>query len=362
MMQYTNVVIVRHISTSYANLGGYCKIGKAAFNHCYEVLSSTATLLTTERGCNLLRSGPLSLPPNGISEALRFWEMERWVKGTLRGGRDRQIPSYHSIYFTYWGDLSTSMYSKKIPRGCILTMGEIQERMGVIGRRDMVEGETPGCEHNTPFALLMGWHQEDNKKMLQASFNVTNLDRSIRHYKNCFEMNLLRKENDTEVQGIKAIMGYEPEVHNLVCTIISNGGTVRRYPEPVKEGSLFSASAVDPDGYKFELLQRGATRERICQLMLHVTDITLAIDFYEKALGMQLLTMNRVFNGQVTIGTNDVRRTAEAIAVAIKDIGGQIIEEPGLMPVVKVEMMLFIDPHGWKVTVVNKRDFLRERP
>jgi lactoylglutathione lyase len=69
------------------------------------------------------------------------------------------------------------------------------------------------------------------------------------------------------------------QVQSLVDTIIVNGGKVTGYA--AKDGPSVSASAEDPDGYRFKLLQRGPTPERICQLMLHVTDIGRAIKFYE---------------------------------------------------------------------------------
>lgn len=38
----------------------------------------------------------------------------------------------------------------------------------------------------------------------------------------------------------------------------------------------------DPDGYKFELLERGPTPEPFCQVMLRVGDLDRSIEFYEK--------------------------------------------------------------------------------
>lgn len=47
--------------------------------------------------------------------------------------------------------------------------------------------------------------------------------------------------------------------------------------------------------------------------------------------------------------TNDVRRTTEAVKFAIKDHGGAILEESGIIPVVRIPIMNFMDPDGWTV-------------
>lgn len=44
-----------------------------------------------------------------------------------------------------------------------------------------------------------------------------------------------------------------------------------------------------------------------------------------------------------------MQRTAEAIKLVIKDHGGAILEEPGIIPVVRVPIMTFMDPDGWTV-------------
>ena len=64
--------------------------------------------------------------------------------------------------------------------------------------------------------------------------------------------------------------------------IKAKGGKVTREPGPVKGGSTVIAFIEDPDGYKFELLERGPTPEPLCQLMLRVGDLDRAISFYEK--------------------------------------------------------------------------------
>jgi lactoylglutathione lyase len=57
---------------------------------------------------------------------------------------------------------------------------------------------------------------------------------------------------------------------------------ITREPGPVKGGSTVIAFAQDPDGYMFELIQRGSTPEPLCQVMLRVGDLERSIKFYEK--------------------------------------------------------------------------------
>lgn len=62
----------------------------------------------------------------------------------------------------------------------------------------------------------------------------------------------------------------------------AKGGKVTREPGPVKGGNTVIAFVEDPDGYKFELLERGPTPEPLCQVMLRVGDLDRSIAFYEK--------------------------------------------------------------------------------
>lgn len=64
--------------------------------------------------------------------------------------------------------------------------------------------------------------------------------------------------------------------------IKAKGGKVTREPGPVKGGNTVIAFVEDPDGYKFELLERGPTPEPLCQVMLRVGDLDRSITFYEK--------------------------------------------------------------------------------
>jgi lactoylglutathione lyase len=64
--------------------------------------------------------------------------------------------------------------------------------------------------------------------------------------------------------------------------IRAKGGKITREPGPVKGGKTVIAFVEDPDGYKFELLERGPTPEPLCQVMLRVGDLNRSIEFYEK--------------------------------------------------------------------------------
>jgi lactoylglutathione lyase len=72
------------------------------------------------------------------------------------------------------------------------------------------------------------------------------------------------------------------QVQKVVDLVKAKGGKVTREPGPVKGGNSIIAFVEDPDGYKFELIQRPATREPFCQVMLRVVDLDRAAQFYEK--------------------------------------------------------------------------------
>jgi len=74
------------------------------------------------------------------------------------------------------------------------------------------------------------------------------------------------------------------QVQKVVDLVKAKGGKVTREPGPVKGGKSIIAFVEDPDGYKFELIQRAATPEPFCQVMLRVGDLDQAVQFYEKVL------------------------------------------------------------------------------
>jgi lactoylglutathione lyase len=81
-------------------------------------------------------------------------------------------------------------------------------------------------------------------------------------------------------------------VSKTVELIRAKGGKVTREPGPVKGGKTVIAFVEDPDGYKFEILERPGTPEPLCQVMLRVGDLDRAISFYEKVgSSAQLMTV-----------------------------------------------------------------------
>ncbi|KAF2617027.1 hypothetical protein F2Q68_00040671 [Brassica cretica] len=168
-------------------------------------------------------------------------------------------------------------------------------------------------------ADLLEWPKKDKRRFLHVVYRVGDLDRTIQFYTECFGMNVLRKRDVPEEKYSNAFLGFGPETSNFVVELTYNygvssydigtgfghfaistqdvskmveavrakGGNVTREPGPVKGGGSVIAFVKDPDGYTFELIQRGPTPEPLCQVMLRVGDLDRAIKFYEKV--MQLL-------------------------------------------------------------------------
>ncbi|EEE62896.1 hypothetical protein OsJ_17701 [Oryza sativa Japonica Group] len=258
-----------------------------------------------------------------------------------------------------------------------------------------------------------------------AEAQVIGQDKALNgFYTECLGMKLLRKRDIPEERYTNAFLGYGPEDSHFVVELTYNygvesydigtafghfgiavedvaktvdlikakGGTVTREPGPVKGGKSVIAFIEDPDGYKFELIERGPTPEPLCQVMLRVGDLDHAINFYEKAFGMELLrkrdnpqykytiammgygpedknaVLELTYNygvkeydkgnayAQIAISTDDVYKTAEVI----RQNGGQITREPGPLPGINTKITACTDPDGWKTVFVDNVDFLKE--
>ncbi|CAH8354582.1 unnamed protein product [Eruca vesicaria subsp. sativa] len=118
------------------------------------------------------------------------------------------------------------------------------------------------------------------------------ISRLRRFYTECLGMKLLRKRDIPEEKYTNAFLGYGLEDSHFVMELTyklikAKGGKVTREPGAVKGGKTIIAFMEDPDGYKFELLERGPTPEPLCQVS--VGHLDRAIKFYEKAFGMELL-------------------------------------------------------------------------
>ncbi|CAN4096332.1 unnamed protein product [Withania somnifera] len=271
---------------------------------------------------------------------------------------------------------------------------------------------------------VLEWVKQDKRRMLHVVYRVGDLDRTIKFYTECLGMKLLRKRDIPEERYTNAFLGYGPEDSHFVIELTYNygvdkydigsafghfgisvedvsktvelikakGGKVTREPGAVKGGKTVIAFIEDPDGYKFELLERGPTPEPLCQVMLRVGDLERAINFYENAYGMKLLrtrdnpeykytiamlgygpedtnaVMELTYNygvteydkgnayAQIAIGTDDVYKTAEAIRLC----GGKITREPGPLPGISTKITACLDPDGWKTVFVDNIDFLKE--
>ncbi|PON94632.1 Glyoxalase I [Trema orientale] len=284
---------------------------------------------------------------------------------------------------------------------------------------EAAQAATPTTKEN-----VLEWVKNDKRRMLHVVYRVGDLDKTIKFYTECLGMKLLRKRDIPEDRYTNAFLGFGPEDSHFVVELTYNygvdkydigtgfghfgvavedvartveiikakGGTVTREPGPVEGGSTIIAFIEDPDGYKFELLERGPTPEPLCQVMLRVGDLDRAINFYKKAFGMELLRVrdnpnykytiavmgygpedkNAVLeltynygvteydkgNGyaQIAIGTDDVYKTAEAVKLS----GGKIILEPGPLPGINTKITACLDPDGWKSVFVDNVDFLKE--
>ncbi|KAI3695756.1 hypothetical protein L1987_78756 [Smallanthus sonchifolius] len=176
-------------------------------------------------------------------------------------------------------------------------------------------------------------------------------------------------------------------VAKTVDLVKAKGGKVTREPSPLE------AFIEDPNGYTFELIERrGRISEPLCQVMLRVGDIDRSINFYQQAYGMKLLrkrdepenkctkatmgygsedesaVLELTYNygiteydkgngyGQIAIGTDDVYKTAQVV----KLFGGDIVLQPGPLPVINTKITACLDPDGWKSVFVDNIDFMKE--
>ncbi|KAL5783291.1 hypothetical protein ACOSP7_008320 [Xanthoceras sorbifolium] len=293
---------------------------------------------------------------------------------------------------------------------------------------NVIEASTSGNMAPTSTTVaeqnVLEWVKNDKRRMLHVVYRVGDLDKTIKFYTECLGMKLLRKRDIPEERYTNAFLGYGPEDSHFVVELTYNygvdkydigsgfghfgiavedvvktvdlvkakGGKVTREPGPVKGGNTVIAFIEDPDGYKFELLERGPTPEPLCQVMLRVGDLDRAINFYKKAFGMELLrkrdnpeykytiammgygpedknaVLELTYNygvseydkgngyAQIAIGTDDVYKTAEAIKLC----GGKITREPGPLPGINTKITACMDPDGWKSVFVDNIDLLKE--
>ncbi|KAH9611134.1 hypothetical protein KSS87_001045 [Heliosperma pusillum] len=309
------------------------------------------------------------------------------------------------------------------PQICLSYNNNLSRRISLInlgaGSRFINFGDTAEAT-TTP----LDFAKHDNRRMLHVVYRVGDLDKTIKFYTECLGMKLLRQRDIPDDKYANAFLGFGPEnsfftveltynygvdkydigtgfghfgvavedVAKVVDLIRAKGGKIIREPGPVKGENSIIALVADPDGYTFELSERGRKQEPLCQVMLRVGDLDRAIDFYQKAYGMDLLrkrdypddkyttalmgfgpedknaVVELTYNygvkdydkgngyGQIAIGTDDVYKTAEAV----KLYGGKIVLDPGPLLGINTKITACLDPDGWKTVFVDNVDFLKE--
>ncbi|XP_038905642.1 lactoylglutathione lyase GLX1-like [Benincasa hispida] len=209
----------------------------------------------------------------------------------------------------------------------------------------------------------------------------------------------LRQRDESNNVFIGTEFGYfgisTQDVYKSVEQARSNGVVVIQ--EPVKVNETIIAMVQDQDGYQFKFIQcLSAAVDPLSQIMLRVQDLNLSTTFYSKALGMKLFESQNNSQGQFIMGTmgygtnesettllkletrnnlsrddgrdgyamlyistDNVKKSAEAAKLVIKELGGNIIMEPVLVPTINVKMTGFSDPDGWRMIMVDNKDYQR---
>ncbi|KAL2321306.1 hypothetical protein Fmac_030275 [Flemingia macrophylla] len=271
---------------------------------------------------------------------------------------------------------------------------------------------------------LLDWAKQDKRRMLHVVYRVGDLDKTIKFYRECFGMKLLRQRDLQELRYINAFLGYGPEdahfaieltynygidkydmgdgfghfglavddISRVVELVRAKGGKITKEPSPIKGGNSLYAFIEDPDGYQFEILQRSPAPEPLCKVMLRVGNLDRSINFYEKAFGMELLRTQdnpEAKNAIAVLGYGPEEKNAvleltynygvrhydkgdayAQIAIgtddvyktaeAIKLAGGRVTREPGPAPGVMTKITACVDPDGWKTVFADNVDFCRE--
>ena len=125
-------------------------------------------------------------------------------------------------------------------------------------------------------------------RILHTMLRVGDLQRSIDFYTKVLGMKLIRTSDNPEYKYTLAFLGYgtnpdhaeleltynygvdkyemgtayghiaisADDIYSACESVRANGGNVTREPGPVKGGTTVIAFVTDPDGYKFELIER----------------------------------------------------------------------------------------------------------
>ncbi|GAA0140632.1 lyase [Lithospermum erythrorhizon] len=345
-----------------------------------------------------------------------------------------QLPSMSTLKSSS-SPLPSSYNSSR--RLALIQLGAIIPQSQIFGENFIQLAKADGGATRTPTRVdpslptssseeetLLDWTKKDERRMLHVVYRVGDLEKTIKFYRECLGMKLLRQRDIPEEKYSNAFLGYGPEESNLaieltynygvdkydigsgfgyfgigvqnvaetVALIKTKGGKVIQDPGLVTGGSSKAALVEDPTGYKFMLLEKMPTPEPLCKMMLRVGDLDRSINFYRKAYGMDLLRRRKYPEdrseiavmgygpedktavleltytygikeydkgngyGQIAIGTDDVYKTASAV----KFYGGEIILEPGPLPIINTKITACLDPDGWKSVFVDNVDFQKE--
>lgn len=271
---------------------------------------------------------------------------------------------------------------------------------------------------------MLDWTHKDKRRMFHVVYRVGDLEKTIKFYRECLGMKLLRQRDIPEEKYSNAFLGYGSEestfaieltynygvqkydigagfgyfgiaVRNVVETvdlIKRKGGKVVQHPGFVAGGSSRAALVEDPTGYKFMLFEKPPTPNPLCKIMLRVGDLERSINFHKKAFGMDLLhrrecpedrsaiavmgygpeDKNTVLELTYTYGIKeyDKGNGYAQIAIGTDDVyktaasieffGGKIIRKPGPLPIINTKITACLDPDGWKSVFVDNIDFRKE--
>lgn len=351
--------------------------------------------------------------------------LQRSASGRRTGSRSARVsqgnvPLPLSVVL---GTPLTPLHNRRQIVSSLIAMGGVAN---FVGNSPPFDGSAwASAETPPPLEGLVEFTKKDNRRLLHVVYRVGNLEKTIKFYTEVLGMKLLRQRDIPEEKYANAFLGYGPEetnfaveltynygqdsydigtgfghfglavedVQKTVDLVKSKGGKVSREPGPVKGGSSVIAFVDDPDGYKFELIQRPPTPEPFAQVCLRVGDMDRAIAFYEKAFGLNLMSRKDVpqykytiakmgygdeeqkttvleltYNygvseytkgtgyAQIAVGTDDVYKSADAL----RSFGGKIIREPGPLPGLNTKITAVLDPDGWKSVFVDNADFKKE--
>ncbi|KAA0055872.1 lactoylglutathione lyase-like [Cucumis melo var. makuwa] len=200
----------------------------------------------------------------------------------------------------------------------------------------------------------------------------------------------MRQRDESNNVFIGTEFGYfgisTQDVYESVEQARRNGAVVIQEPEKVNQ--TISGMVEDENGYKFKFIQCiSAPIDPLSQIMLRVQDLNISTNFYSKALGMKLFesqnnsqaqlrwgmmgygrnesettvlkleTRNNISRddggdgySMLYISTDNVKKSNEAAKLVIKELGGNIIMEPVLVPTINVKMTGFSDPDSWRMS------------